>query len=156
MEQYRSSGRERILVKYDIFILFSAQNWQTYVPAQEDYLIWRVLCSFFPDHSADRARHRENCLKDTESLFVPAVTAMYVRAKGAEETSRTVKRVDAVVTAMKEAFRRNLPALRWMSQASAREAEKKLVKKTAHLGSHFQAQPSISPPFIYLISGGDR
>ena len=127
------------------------------MPAQEDYLIWRVLCSFFPDHSADRARHRENCLKDTESLFVPAVTAMYVRAKGAEETSRTVKRVDAVVTAMKEAFRRNLPALRWMSQASAREAEKKLVKRLRILGAIFKRNLQFPPPpFIYLISGGDR
>ncbi len=72
VENYRLGGRGRVL---------------------EDYLIWRVLCSFFPDHSADRAQHRENCLKDTESVFVPAVTAMYIRAKGVEQTDKVVKEV---------------------------------------------------------------
>ncbi len=113
VESYRSSGRSRVL---------------------EDYLIWRVLCSFFPDHSSDRAQHRENCLKDTESLFVPAVTAMYIRAKGVAQTDRVVDEVDAIVTSMKRAFRSNLPSLRWMSEASARAASAKLEAIADHVG----------------------
>ncbi len=58
-----------------------------------NYLMWRVLCAFFPDHSTDCAQHRENCLKDTEVMFAPAVTAMYVRAKGVDKAHEVVRQV---------------------------------------------------------------
>ena len=105
VEKYRASGRSEVI---------------------ENYLIWRVVGSFFPDYSADSVHHRENCLKDTEALFVPAVTAMYIRAKGVDETEKVVKQVDSMVTSMKEAFRSNLPKLKWMSESSLKSAERKL------------------------------
>ena len=42
-------------------------------------------------------------------MFAPAVTALYIKTKGIEESEKVVKQVDMMVDVMKKAFKNNLP-----------------------------------------------
>ena len=59
--QYLSEGRQKVI---------------------ENYMIWRVVASFYPDQPSEEYHRRESCLKQTEDVFSPVVTAMYIRSKG--------------------------------------------------------------------------
>ena len=58
-----------------------------------NYLVWRLLADFYPDRSPKAGERRERCVKETEELFAPAVTAMYIRAKGVEASEAAVAEV---------------------------------------------------------------
>ena len=45
-------------------------------------MIWRLVAAFYPDRPVDESARKEKCLKDTEDMFAPAVTAMFVEKKG--------------------------------------------------------------------------
>ena len=47
-----------------------------------NYMIWRLIAAFYPDRPIDEAERKSKCLKDTEDMFAPAVTAMFVESKG--------------------------------------------------------------------------
>ena len=47
-----------------------------------NYMIWRLIAAFYPDRPVDETARKEKCLKDTEDMFAPAVTAMFVEKKG--------------------------------------------------------------------------
>ena len=82
------------------------------------YMIWRILASFYPDRPQEEAQRKERCLKETEEAFAPAVTSMYIKAKGVGESAEVVEQVDSMVDIMQNAFRENLPKLTWMSSSS--------------------------------------
>ena len=58
-----------------------------------NYLIWRILAAFFPDRPQEESQRQERCVKETEELFAPAVTSMYVKAKGVESSEKIVHQV---------------------------------------------------------------
>lgn len=58
-----------------------------------NYMIWRMLAAFYPDRPPDEAQRKERCLKEAEEMFAPAVTAMYIKAKGVEQSERVVQQV---------------------------------------------------------------
>ena len=47
-----------------------------------NYMIWRLVAAFYPDRPLEETARKEKCLKETEEMFAPAVTAMFVEAKG--------------------------------------------------------------------------
>lgn len=91
-----------------------------------NYMIWRLLAAFYPDRPPDEIQRKERCLKETEDMFAPVVTAMYIRDKGVEASEQIVQQVDMMVDIMKDAFKHNLPKLSWMSAFSLAAAEEKL------------------------------
>ena len=68
-------------------------------------------------------------------MFAPAVTAMYIRAKGVKDSEDVVEEVDTMVDVMKTAFKHNLPKLSWMSEESLRAAENKLEHMVDLIGN---------------------
>lgn len=99
-----------------------------------NYLTWRLVATFYPSKYQDEARRREQCLRQTEDVFGPALTAMYVRHKTVEATEIIVEEVDLMVDTMKEAFRSNLGSLAWMSNQSRASAGDKLDKMMDLIG----------------------
>ena len=106
-----------------------------------NYLIWRLVATFYPSKYRDDERRGEQCLKQTEDVFGPVtddskglfikknlkvITAMYVRHKTVEASRALVEEVDMMVDSMKEAFSRNLARLSWMSAASRENAAEKI------------------------------
>eukprot|EP00094_Tigriopus_californicus_P013393 TCALIF_12954-PA protein Name:"Similar to ECE1 Endothelin-converting enzyme 1 (Homo sapiens)" AED:0.20 eAED:0.20 QI:0/0/0/0.71/1/1/7/0/1168 len=91
-----------------------------------NYMIWRLLAAFYPDRPPDEIQRKERCLKETEDMFAPVVTAMYIRDKGVEASEQIVQQVDMMVDIMKDAFKHNLPKLSWMSAFSLSAAQEKL------------------------------
>eukprot|EP00095_Tigriopus_kingsejongensis_P004755 snap_masked-scaffold510_size151595-processed-gene-0.9 protein:Tk04755 transcript:snap_masked-scaffold510_size151595-processed-gene-0.9-mRNA-1 annotation:"endothelin-converting enzyme" len=91
-----------------------------------NYMIWRLLAAFYPDRPPDEIQRKERCLKETEDMFAPVVTAMYIRDKGVEASEQIVQQVDMMVDIMKAAFKHNLQKLSWMSAFSLEAAEEKL------------------------------
>ena len=55
-----------------------------------DYMIWRLLAAFYPDRPPDESQRKERCLKEAEEMFAPAVTAMYIKAKGIAQSEKVV------------------------------------------------------------------
>ena len=47
-----------------------------------NYMTWRLISEFYPNQPIDEAERKSKCLKDTEDMFAPAVTAMFVESKG--------------------------------------------------------------------------
>ena len=45
-------------------------------------MTWRLISEFYPNQPIDEAERKSKCLKDTEDMFAPAVTAMFVESKG--------------------------------------------------------------------------
>ncbi len=72
MENYRSEDKMDILV---------------------DYIVWRLVAAYYPDRPQDETSRRERCIKETEDMFAPAVTSMYIRAKGVERSQEAVDQV---------------------------------------------------------------
>ena len=91
-----------------------------------NYLIWRLVATFYPSKYRDDERRGEQCLKQTEDVFGPVITAMYVRHKTVEASQTLVREVDTMVDSMKEAFSTNLNKLPWMSENSRAAAGEKL------------------------------
>merc|ERR1719464_1196896 len=103
--QYLSDGRQKVL---------------------QNYMIWRVVASFYPDQPSEEYHRRESCLKQTEDVFSPVVTSMYIRSKGVGKSEVAVEQVTMMVEAMQDAFRENLSFIKWMSPNSANAARAKL------------------------------
>ena len=91
-----------------------------------NYLIWRLVATFYPSKYRDDERRGEQCLKQTEDVFGPVITAMYVRYKTVEASQTLVREVDMMVDSMKDAFSTNLNKLPWMSENSRAAAGEKL------------------------------
>jgi len=47
-----------------------------------NYMTWRLIAAFYPDRPMDESERKAKCLKDTEDMFAPAVTAMFIESKG--------------------------------------------------------------------------
>ena len=47
-----------------------------------NYMTWRLISEFYPNQPIDETERKSKCLKDTEDMFAPAVTAMFVESKG--------------------------------------------------------------------------
>ena len=105
VEKYKNEGRQTVL---------------------ENYMVWRVVASFYPDRPSDEYQRRESCLKQTEDVFSPVVTSMYIRSKGVDKSEHAVKQVTVMVKAMQDAFQDNLDFIKWMSPDSAEAAKAKL------------------------------
>jgi len=96
-------------------------------PAQlNNYLIWRLVVSFYPSKYSEEHRRKETCLKQTEDVFGPVITAIYVRHKTVEWSRQVVEEVDMMVDTMKDAFSVNMDKMDWMSNKSRRAAKEKL------------------------------
>ena len=65
----------------DLVLKYRNQNKDTVL---ENYMIWRTVASYYPDRQ-ERERG-ENCLKETEDIFAPAVTSLYIKAKGIDKS----------------------------------------------------------------------
>eukprot|EP00092_Neocalanus_flemingeri_P023165 GFUD01025119.1.p1 GENE.GFUD01025119.1~~GFUD01025119.1.p1 ORF type:complete len:953 (-),score=164.55 GFUD01025119.1:486-3344(-) len=91
-----------------------------------NYMIWRLVATFYPSKYRDEGRRGEQCLKQTEDVFGPVITAMYVRHKTVEASEVLVEEVDMMVDTMKDAFSENLKKLTWMSENSQNAAQEKL------------------------------
>ena len=89
-------------------------------------LIGRLVATFSPSQYRDDERRGEQCLKQTEDVFGPVITAMYVRHKTVEASQTLVREVDIMVDSMKDAFSTNLNKLPWMSETSRAAAGEKL------------------------------
>lgn len=111
-----------------------------------NYMIWRLLAAFYPDRPPDEIQRKERCLKETEDMFAPVVTAMYIRDKGVEASEQIVQQVDMMVDIMKDAFKHNLPKLSWMSAFSLAAAEEKLEHMVDLIGK--------SPVLLDLVKFG--
>ena len=59
----------------------------------ENYMVWRVVASYYPDRHSDEDKREENCLKQTEDVFAPAVTSLYIRAKGIDKSQMALDQV---------------------------------------------------------------
>jgi len=99
-----------------------------------NYLTWRLVAQFYPSQSGYESRRGEQCLKQTEDVFGPVVTAMYVRHKTIEASKSLVEEVDMMVDTMKEAFSTTLQTLPWMSQDSRTAALHKLANMMDLIG----------------------
>merc|ERR1719225_1041843 len=88
-----------------------------------NYLIWRLVATFYPSKYRDVERRGEQCLKQTEDVFGPVITAMYVRHKTVEASEALVEEVDMMVDTMKDAFSENLKKLKWMTENSQTAAQ---------------------------------
>ena len=84
--QYLSDGRQKVL---------------------QNYMIWRVVASFYPDQPSEEYHRRESCLKQTEDVFSPVVTSMYIRSKGVGKSEVAVEQVTMMVEAMQVKFNSN-------------------------------------------------
>jgi len=91
-----------------------------------NYMIWRLVATFYPSKYRDEGRRGEQCLKQTEDVFGPVITAMYVRHKTVEASEALVEEVDMMVDTMKDAFSENLKKLKWMTENSQTAAQEKL------------------------------
>ena len=58
-----------------------------------DYIVWRLVAAYYPDRPQDESTRRERCIKETEDMFAPAVTSMYIRAKGVVKSQDAVDQV---------------------------------------------------------------
>lgn len=99
-----------------------------------NYMIWKLVSAFYPDRPSDESQRVERCLKETEEFFAPAITALYVEAKGLAKSLEVVQAVDEMVDVMKLAFRENLPKLEWMTERSRKAAEVKLQRMSDLIG----------------------
>ena len=52
-------------------------------------------------YSMDSSERRSRCVKETEELFAPAVTNLFIKAKGVKESEAAVEQVEDMVHAMK-------------------------------------------------------
>jgi len=100
----------------------------------KNYLTWRLVAQFYPSKYRDEARRGEQCLKQTEDVFGPVVTAMYVRHKTIEASKTLVEEVDLMVDTMKEAFSTTLKSLHWMTSDSQTAALHKLANMMDLIG----------------------
>jgi len=100
----------------------------------KNYLTWRLVAQFYPSKYRDEARRGEQCLKQTEDVFGPVVTAMYVRHKTIEASKSLVEEVDLMVDTMKEAFSTTLKSLHWMTPDSQTAALHKLANMMDLIG----------------------
>lgn len=92
----------------------------------QNYMIWRVIAAFYLDRPSNVDDRKETCLKQTEEVFSPVVTAMYIRSTGIDKSAMAVQEVTMMVKAMQEAFRDNLNSIKWISPESAKAANDKL------------------------------
>lgn len=105
VRRYRAEGRHEVLI---------------------NYMTWRLVAAFYPDRPPDESQRRERCLKETEDMFAPAVTAMYIRAKGIGKSRETVEQVTMMVETMQNSFQQNFGLIKWMSSESSKAASAKL------------------------------
>ena len=99
-----------------------------------NYLIWRLIAAFYPDRPVEENQRKERCLKETEEMFAPVVTSMYIQAKGIKKSRDVVDQVEEMVNTMKLAFRGNLQSLGWMSKKAMESAEAKLDQMVDLIG----------------------
>lgn len=93
----------------------------------QNYMIWRVIAAFYLDRPSKVDDRKETCLKQTEEVFSPVVTAMYIRSTGLDKSALAVQEVTMMVKAMQEAFRDNLnSSIKWISPESKLAANAKL------------------------------
>ena len=71
----------------------------------ENYMIWRVVATFYPNRPSEEYVRRETCLKLTEDVFSPVVTSMYIKSMGIDKSKMAVDQVTMMVQSMQEAFR---------------------------------------------------
>ena len=47
----------------------------------DNYLVWRLVVSFYPSKYGDNQRRRELCLKQTEDVFGPVRIFKYISSE---------------------------------------------------------------------------
>ena len=62
-----------------------------------NYLIWRLVAAFYPERPVEEIPRKERCLKETEEIFAPSITAMYVEAKGVKKSKDVVDQVRSIL-----------------------------------------------------------
>ena len=87
------------------------------------------------------------CLKETEEMFSPAVTSLFIASQGKAKSEKVVDQVNQMVEIMQEAFRKNLDNLQWMSPKSREAAEDKLDHMIDLIGTY-----AIQASYGYLFS----
>ena len=93
-------------------------------------MVLKAVNSFYPKPPEDV----DDCIKKTEDIFSPILTAMYVKSKGIEKSNENLEEAKQLFKIVKDSVKVNMNNSLWMNQAHINRAENKLDQISAQIG----------------------
>ena len=76
----------------------------------------------------------DDCIKKTENIFSPILTAMYVKSKGIDKSNENLEKAKQLFKILKDSYKENINNSLWMNQAHINRAENKLDQISVQIG----------------------
>ena len=96
----------------------------------ENYTVLKAVSSFYPNPP----ELVDDCIKKTEDIFSPVLTAMFVMSKGVEKMNENLKEAKQLFKIVKDSYIENINNSLWMNQAHINRAENKLDQMSVQIG----------------------
>ena len=76
----------------------------------------------------------DDCIKKTEDIFSPILTAMYVKSKGIEKSNENLEEAKQLFKIVKDSYKENIDNSMWMNQEHINRAKNKLDQMSVQIG----------------------
>ena len=96
----------------------------------ENYMVLKAVSSFYPNPP----ELVDDCIKKTEDIFSPVLTAMFVMSKDVEKLNENLKEGKQLFKIVKDSYIENINNSLWMNQAHINRAENKLDQMSVQIG----------------------
>ena len=96
----------------------------------ENYMALKAVNSFYPKPPDEV----DDCIKKTENIFSPILTAMYVKSKGIDKSNENLEKAKQLFKILKDSYKENINNSLWMNQAHINRAENKLDQISVQIG----------------------
>ena len=96
----------------------------------ENYMSLKAVNSFYPNPPDEI----DDCIKTTEDIFSPVLTAMFAKSKGIENSNENLKEAKQLFNIVKDSYKKNINTSKWMNEAHILRAEKKLGQMSVQIG----------------------
>ena len=96
----------------------------------ENYTVLKAVNSFYPKPPEEV----DDCIKKTEDIFSPILTAMYVKSKEIEKSIENLEEAKQLFKVVKDSYKENINNSMWMNQAHINRAENKLDQISVQIG----------------------
>ena len=94
-------------------------------------MVLKAVNSFYPKPPEEEV---DDCIKKTEDIFSPILTAMYVKSKGIEKSNENLEEAKKLFKIVKDSYKENINNSMWMNQAHINRAENKLDQISVQIG----------------------
>ena len=96
----------------------------------ENYMVLKAVNAFYPKPPEEF----DDCIKKTENIFSPILTAMYVKSKDIEKSNDNLEEAKQLFKIVKDSYKDNINNSLWMNQAHIYRAENKLDQISVQIG----------------------